>query len=335
MTEARPSILVTGGAGYVGSHVCKALAGAGYRPVTYDNLCRGHRWAVKWGPFEEGDLHDTGRLHQVMAQHRPQAVVHMAAFAYVGESVADPLSYYQNNVSGSISLLRAVQAMGIGSFVFSSTCSVYGFPSQMPITEAEPPNPLNPYGASKAMVERLLADAGLAFGLRAICLRYFNAAGADPGGEIGECHDPEPHLIPLVLDVAAKRRESVTIFGDDYPTPDGTCVRDYVHVVDIAAAHVAALDHLLRGGSSAVLNLGGGAGFSVRQVIEVAEAVTGRPIRVEMGPRRAGDPPVLVGDAGRARDILGWQPTRSTLAQQIGDAWNWHRHAPVGGANRG
>jgi UDP-arabinose 4-epimerase len=323
--SGKGSILVTGGAGYVGSHVCKALARAGYVPVVYDNLSHGHDWAVKWGPLERGDLLDTDRLVAVMRAHEIRAVAHLAGLIAVGESVGEPLLYWRNNVAGSASLLDAMRLAEIGVMVFSSTCAVYGEPESMPLVESLPAAPVSPYAWTKLAVEQMLADCGVAFGLRSACLRYFNAAGADPDGEIGESHDPETHLIPLVLEAAAGLRPAITVFGEDYPTADGTCIRDYVHVADIASAHLLALDHLFGGGESLTLNLGSGGGFSVRQVIEVAGQVTGRPIPVIMGQRRPGDPPVLVGDAGLAREKLGWTPRYPELRHQVEHAWAWLR----------
>lgn len=321
------SVLVTGGAGYIGSHACKALAAAGYLPVTYDNLSYGHDWAVKWGPLERGDILDRSRLDAVLLQHRPAAIMHFAAFAYVGESVTDPGKYYRNNVCGSLNLIEAARDHGIERFVFSSTCATYGVPDALPIRETTPQNPINPYGASKLMVERMLRDFGNAHGLRAIALRYFNAAGADAEGEIGEDHDPETHLIPLVLDAAAGRRADVTVFGTDYDTPDGTCVRDYIHVSDLADAHVRALQALDAGaaGDGDAFNLGNGHGFSVRQVIETVEQVTGRTVPVRYGPRRAGDPASLVSDAKLAGARLGWRPKTVGLQDIVSTAWAWHR----------
>lgn len=315
-------ILVTGGAGYIGSHVCKALAAKGVEPVAYDNLSRGNRWAVKWGPLEEGDIADVARVRAVLERHRPTAVMHFAAFAYVGESVQQPLLYHCNNIGGTSALLQSLIDYGPLPFVFSSTCSTYGVPQTIPIAEDHPQNPINPYGFSKMVVERMLADLDLAHGLRSISLRYFNAAGADPDGEIGEMHNPETHLIPLVL-AAARDGTPVRVFGTDYDTPDGTCIRDYIHVVDIADAHLRALDYLLKGGTSCALNLANARGYSVKEVVAVAERVCGRPIRTEMAPRREGDPPVLIGSAVRAEALLDWQPARSALEAQIADAWNW------------
>ncbi|HSV28354.1 MAG TPA: UDP-glucose 4-epimerase GalE [Candidatus Omnitrophota bacterium] len=317
------AILVTGGAGYVGSHVCKALARAGWRPVVYDNLSHGHDWAVKWGPLERGDLADTDRLAEVMTRHGVKAVAHLAGLIAVGESVREPLLYWRNNVSGSESLLSAMARTGVRHLVFSSTCAVYGEPERQPLDESFVTRPVSPYAWTKLAVERMLADCDTAFGLKSVCLRYFNAAGADPEGEIGEAHDPETHLIPLVLEAAAGLRDGIEMFGDDYPTPDGTCVRDYVHVADIAQAHLLALDHLLAGKGSLTLNLGSGHGFSVREVIEVARKVTGRHIPVRQAGRRAGDPPVLVGDARRAQSVLGWQPRFPDLQDQVAHAWAW------------
>ena len=324
MAELR-TILVTGGAGYVGSHACKALAEAGFTPVVYDNLSRGHDWAVRFGPLEVGELSDRAKLDEVFARHQPAAVLHFAALAYVAESVAQPALYHRNNVMGSLNLLEAMVASNVAAIVFSSTCAVYGAPGNGLLTEDMPLAPVNPYGETKMMVERLLADFSRTHGLRHAALRYFNAAGAAPEDGLGEDHDPESHLVPLVLDVALGRRSEITVFGDDYDTADGTCVRDYIHVMDLADAHVRALDHLLAGKGDLTLNLGTGTGYSVNQVIEAARRVTGEAINAVIGPRRAGDPPVLVADAARAREVLGWKPARAALADQIGDAWRWHQ----------
>jgi UDP-arabinose 4-epimerase len=319
----KSTVLVTGGAGYIGSHACKALAQAGYTPVTCDNLVHGHEWAVQWGPLEVGDIADRARLDEVIAKHQPVAIMHFAAFAYVGESVQDPGKYYRNNVAGTLTLLEAARDHGIDRFIFSSTCATYGVPQQVPIREDHPQNPINPYGATKWMIERILADFDQAHGLRSIALRYFNAAGADPEGQIGEAHDPETHLIPLVLDAAMGTRSAIQVFGDDYDTPDGTCIRDYIHVTDLANAHVLALKALEQGAESNRYNLGNGQGYSVKEVIAVAEAVTGKSIAVQIGPRRAGDPARLVGDATRAVSELGWQPRFHQLPQIIETAWRW------------
>jgi UDP-arabinose 4-epimerase len=315
-------ILVTGGAGYIGSHTCKVLAAKGFEPIVYDNLSRGNRWAVKWGPLEEGDIADTVRLRAVLEKYRPSALMHFAAYAYVGESVGNPLLYYRNNVGGSTSLLQTLIDFKPMPVVFSSTCATYGVPEATPISESHPQRPINPYGFSKLVVEHLLADLDTAHGLRSISLRYFNAAGADPEGEIGEAHDPEPHLIPLVL-AAARDGTPVRVYGNDYDTPDGTCVRDYIHVFDIADAHVRALDYLVAGGASCSVNLANARGYSVKEVIATAEHVSGSPVRVVIAPRRIGDPAVLIGSPNRAQTLLGWKPTRSDLHLQITDAWNW------------
>ena len=329
--EGRPlNILVTGGAGYIGSHTCKALAAAGFMPVAYDNLVFGHEWAVKWGPLARGDILDRGRLEEVFRQYKPSAIVHFAAYAYVGESVEQPAKYYKNNVTGTLTLLEAMRDHGVEQMVYSSTCATYGRPQMIPIPEHHPQNPVNPYGASKLMVEQILADFSAAYRLRSISLRYFNAAGADAEGEIGEDHDPETHLIPLVLQTAAGKRPNITIYGTDYDTPDGTCIRDYVHVSDLAEAHLLALKALSSNGSSASYNLGTGRGFSVREVIQTAHSVTGRVIPVREGPRRPGDPPRLVADATRAKTALGWTPKYADLNQIVKSAWSWSlRHHPA------
>jgi UDP-arabinose 4-epimerase len=320
-------IVLVGGAGYIGSHCAKYLSRQGFLPVVYDDLRRGHREAVRWGPLELGDIADQPRLTDVLRKYAPKAVMHFAAYAYVGESVTDPASYYRNNVGGTLSLLDAMRATGVRDLVFSSTCASYGIPDSVPILEEAPQRPINPYGRSKLMVEQILADYGSAYGLRAVCLRYFNAAGADPEGEIGEEHDPEPHILPLVLAAAAGRRKAVSIFGTDYPTRDGTCVRDYIHVTDLAQAHFLAAQYLREGGESINLNLGNGQGYSVREVIQTAEKVTGRPIPVEYGERRPGDPPELVGSAEKARAILRWTPAYASLEDIIRTAWAWHSRA--------
>jgi UDP-arabinose 4-epimerase len=320
------SVIVTGGAGYIGSHACKALAQAGYLPVTYDNLSIGNRWAVRWGPLERGDILDAARLNEVFKAHRPVAVLHFAALALVGESMTAPSLYYRTNVTGAVSLLDACRVHDVPAFVFSSTCAVYGMPERLPIAEDTPPRPINPYGASKLMVERILDDYGMAYGLRSVALRYFNAAGADPDGEIGEARDVETHLVPLALDAVLGSGPPLKVLGDDYPTPDGTAIRDYIHVSDLAEAHVRALGALLVGAPSRKLNLGTGAGYSVRQVLETIETVTGRGVPHEMAPRRPGDPPELVAAADVARDLFGADLTRrSDLASIIETAWRWHR----------
>ncbi|MGE0435034.1 MAG: UDP-glucose 4-epimerase GalE [Planctomycetota bacterium] len=317
------TVLVTGGAGYIGSHACKALAAAGWTVVVLDNLCAGHREAVKWGALEVVDLLDAAGVMRVMATHRPAAVMHFAGFLDVGESVREPGKYWRNNVTGSLHLLDAATAHGVTALVFSSTCATYGLPQQVPIREDHPQVPISPYGASKLAVERMLADFEPAGGPRWTALRYFNAAGCDPDGETGEDHDPEIHLIPVALQVAAGKRKQMAIFGDDYDTPDGTCVRDYIHVTDLADAHVRALDRLMAGGASMACNLANSRGFSVREVIDAARRVTGHAIPAVVGPRRPGDPPVLIGDATRARAELGWTPRLDTLDNMVGTAWAW------------
>jgi UDP-arabinose 4-epimerase len=314
------TILVIGGAGYVGSHACKALAQAGFQPVVYDDLSTGHRWAVKWGPLEDGDLRDVARLSAVLQRHRPAAVMHFAAQALVGLSVAEPALTWSINRDGTAALIAALARAGNPPVVFSSTCSLYGNTEAALLDESLPPAPTNPYAASKRAAEELLAAAPLG----SVSLRYFNAAGADSEGELGEVHEPETHLIPNVLK-AVLGGAPLTVHGTDYPTPDGSCLRDYVHVADLAAAHLAALRHLLAGGASTTLNLGSGEATSVLQVIAAAERVTGRPVPWQLGPRRPGDPPRLVADASRAARLLGWRTQRSQLETIIADAWAWER----------
>jgi UDP-arabinose 4-epimerase len=316
-------ILVTGGAGYVGSHACKALAAAGHVPVVYDNLSRGHREAVRWGPLIEGDLHDAERLAAALRDHRVDAVMHFAAFAYVGESVGEPHKYYRNNVRGTLALLDALREAGVKRIVFSSTCAVYGVPDTVPIRETTAKAPLNPYGETKLAVERALHWYAEAYGMRYMALRYFNAAGADAAGEIGENHEPETHLIPRVLRAALGTGEPVEIYGTDYPTPDGTAIRDYIHVADLADAHLRALDHLAAGGAGGAVNLGTGSGCSVRQVIAAVERLGGRPVPRREAARRPGDPPELVADPSLARTQLGWQPRCSDLETIIATALAW------------
>lgn len=319
-----PVVLVTGGAGYVGSHACKALASAGYLPVAYDNLSYGHRWAVRWGPLVVGDIADPAGLEDVFCKYRPRAVLHFAAFAYVGESVQDPQKYYHNNVAGTLTLLQTMLRHDVRHLVFSSTCATYGIPERSPIAEDQPQAPINPYGASKLMIERILRDYDVAYGLRSVALRYFNAAGADPDGEIGESHEPETHLIPLAIQAAINLREELEIFGDDYATRDGTAVRDYVHVQDLADAHVRALHYLREGGSTTAANLGTGHGHTVREVLKAVGRAAGCDVRARIAPRRPGDPAELVADAGRAAELLNWHPRLSNLDQMVTDAWRWH-----------
>jgi UDP-glucose-4-epimerase GalE len=318
------TILVTGGAGYVGSHACKALARAGYRPVAYDSLIRGHREAVRWGPLVQADLADAKRLTDTIKRFEVAAVLHFAAFAYVGESVEEPGLYFRNNVANTLTLLEAMRTSAVRHIVFSSTCATYGVPERVPITESAPQRPVNPYGESKLMVERMLHWYGAAHGFTHAALRYFNAAGADPEGEIGEDHEPETHLIPLVLQAAMGQRARIDVLGTDYPTPDGTAIRDYIHVQDLADAHIRAVQLLLRGGLSITVNLGTGAGHSVREVIAAAERVTGRRVPRREAPRRFGDPPVLVADPSRARELLGWTAKHSDLDTILKTAWAWH-----------
>jgi UDP-arabinose 4-epimerase len=318
------NILVTGGAGFIGSHVCKVLARRKLVPVVYDNLSRGHRSAVKWGPLEVGEIADAQRLREVLDKYQPAAVMHFAAYINVGESVQKPVLYYYNNVAATASLLQTLIDYKPIPFVFSSTAAVYGMPEKVPIPEDHPLQPINPYGWSKLFVETMLADAGRAHKLPWIALRYFNAAGSDPDGEIGEQHDPETHLIPLVIK-AALGKTAIQVFGTDYATTDGTCIRDYIHVMDIADAHARALDHLLAGGESCALNLANARGFSVKEVISAAERVCGQQIKVQTTARRPGDPAVLIGAADRAHTLLGWKPARSDLGLQIADAWNWYK----------
>lgn len=318
-----PTVLVTGGAGYIGSHTCKALAEAGYRPVAYDDLSNGHRWAVRWGPLEVGSLADAKRLDAVIVTYRPIAVLHFAAFIEAGESVTDPAKYYANNVGGLLCLLSAMRRASVDRLVFSSTAAVYGSPRRSPITESHPLDPINPYGSSKLASERMISDFAGAYGIRSIALRYFNAAGADHDGEIGEAHSPETHLIPLVLQAAAGLRPSIAIYGDSYPTRDGTCVRDFVHVADLANAHVLALKWLDENEGAAAFNLGNGHGYTVREVVEAVRRISGRPISVKVEGPRAGDPAELVADAAQARNVLGWRPVSDALDTQVADAWRW------------
>ncbi len=323
--RANPHVLVTGGAGYVGSHAAAALKAAGIVPVTYDNLSRGHRELVRFGPLEVGDILDGERLLDVIDRYRPRAVMHFAALAYVGESVEQPERYYHNNFSGALSLLAAMRKRGLTRFIFSSTCATYGVPERQPMTEDMPQHPINPYGRSKLMVEQVLRDLDEAHDIRSVSLRYFNACGAHPSGEIGELHEPETHLIPRVLMAASGEIHSVDVFGTDYPTPDGTAVRDYIHVCDLAEAHVAALRYLEAGGATAALNLGTGRGHSVREVIDSVARVTGKTPACRYGPRRPGDPPMLVADASRAGDVLHFAPQWTDIDRIVGSAWAWHQ----------
>jgi UDP-glucose 4-epimerase len=322
------AILVTGGAGYIGSHSVLALQKAGYEVIVLDNLVYGHQDLVETVlkvKLIVGSTCDRSLLREIFATHQIDAVMHFAAYAYVGESVTQPAKYYNNNVVGTLTLLEAMLEANIHQFVFSSTCATYGVPDFVPITEDQSQNPINPYGATKWMVERILQDFNQAYDFRSVCLRYFNAAGADPEGNLGEDHHPETHLIPLVLQTALGHRESVSIFGTDYDTPDGSCIRDYIHVLDIAQAHILALEYLIDDGATDVFNLGNGSGFSVKEVIETARKITGKEIKVELSDRRPGDPPSLVGSGAKANKILGWQPAYSNLDDIISHAWHWHQ----------
>jgi UDP-glucose-4-epimerase GalE len=328
------AVLVTGGAGYIGSHTCKALARAGYTPVTFDSLEHGHRWAVRWGPLVEGDLGDDALLARALTTHRVRSVVHCAAYCYVGESMTAPAKYFRNNVANTLTLLETMRTCGVSEIVFSSSCASYGVPATLPIDDTAPQAPINPYGESKLVVEKMLHWWGVAHGLKWIALRYFNAAGADPDGEIGEDHTPETHLIPLAIQSALGERGALDVYGHDYPTRDGTAVRDYIHVSDLAEAHVKAVRHLAAGGASAAVNLGTGNGHTVAEVVAMVEAVSGRRVPLRHAPRRAGDPPELVANAARGAALLDWTPRHSDLRGIVGSAWNWHashRHRVRGG----
>ncbi|MBD1922245.1 UDP-glucose 4-epimerase GalE [Microcoleus sp. FACHB-831] len=332
MPEDKLTILVTGGAGYIGSHAVLALQQAGYEVIVLDNLSYGHREIVEQVlkvKLIVGDTSDRALLNEIFTTHKIAAVMHFAAFIAVGESVSEPGKYYHNNVAGTLTLLEAMVAASIKKFVFSSTCALYGVPKFVPITEDHPQDPISPYATTKWMVERILSDFDTAYDFKSVCFRYFNAAGANPDGLLGEDHAPETHLIPLVLLTAMQKRDVISILGTDYPTRDGTCIRDYIHVADLAQAHVLGLDYLLKGGNSDVFNLGNGSGFSVREVIEAAKKITGREIKTEERDRRAGDPPALVGSSDKARKILGWNPQYPDINEIIAHAWQWHqkRHA--------
>lgn len=320
------TVLVTGGAGYIGSHACKALKATGYTPVTYDNLVTGWEDAVKFGPFERGDLLDRARLDAVFQKHNPIAVMHFAALSQVGESMQDPGSYWRNNVAGSLTLIEAAVAARCKKFVFSSTCATYGDQDNVVLNEDSAQHPINAYGASKRAIEDILKDFEAAFGLRHVIFRYFNVAGADPDGEVGEFHRPETHLIPVLLDAIDGKRDALTIHGTDYATPDGTCIRDYVHVCDLVDAHVLGLKWLQEDKGSRIFNLGTGSGFSVREVMDHSRTVTNRDVPHREGPRRPGDCTKLVSGSVRAEQELGWRPERSTLKHMITDAWRWHQN---------
>ena len=317
--------MIVGGAGYIGSHMTQMLLRESYEVVVVDDLSSGHRESVGQASLLVGDIRDANFVEEAIAKARPDAVMHFASFIQVGESVVDPGKYYRNNFSATQVLLDGMRRHGVGRFIFSSTAAIFGEPDYVPIDEIHPKQPINPYGRSKWMVEQMLEDFDTAYGLKSVALRYFNAAGADPYGLLGECHEPETHLIPLILQVASGRRPHSTVYGDDYDTPDGTCIRDYVHVEDLCSAHLLALEQLLAGGESARYNLGNGNGFSVNEVIEAARRVTGHAIPVQMGQRRAGDPPRLVADASHARERLGWNPRYADLDTIILHAWQWEQ----------
>ncbi|PRY23060.1 UDP-glucose 4-epimerase [Aliiruegeria haliotis] len=323
-------ILVTGGAGYIGAHACKVLAREGYTPVTFDNLSTGWEQAVKFGPFEKGDLLDRARVDEVFAKHKPEAVMHFAALSQVGESMQVPGWYWRSNVGGAANLCEAAVEAGCGKFIFSSTCATYGDQDGVVLDEHSKQMPINAYGASKRAIEDILENFEAACGLKHVIFRYFNVAGGDEEAEVGECHRPETHLIPLVLDAIDGRRPKLTIFGTDYDTPDGTCIRDYVHVMDLVEAHVLGLKWLESGKDSRDFNLGTGSGFSVREVMDAAGVVTNRTVPYEEGPRRAGDATRLVSGSSRAMDELGWKPHRSNMPQMIEDAWRWHQSEGYG-----
>lgn len=322
------TVLVTGGAGYVGSHACKLLAQSGYTPVTYDNLSRGHAEHVRWGPLEIGDVLDRDRLREVIRRYRPSAAMHFAAFAYVGESVARPLEYHRLNVGGLVNVVDELREIDCGRIVFSSTCATYGIPVRVPIAESDPQIPISPYGASKLYAESVLRDAGVAHGIGWMALRYFNAAGDDPELQTGEWHDPEPHVIPCAVRAALHQDVTFQILGNDHATYDGTAIRDYVHVMDLARAHVLALEHLERGGASSALNLGSEKGTSVLELVRSLEDVVGKKLDCVISPRRPGDPAAAVADSRAAYEILGWKPQVATIAEILETAVRWHRHAP-------
>ncbi len=321
------SILVCGGAGYIGSHINKQLYREGYDTIVFDSLIYGHREAVKWGEFVQGDLADIDAIEAVFAKYPIEAVFHFAAYAYVGESVEQPEKYYYNNVVNTLNLLKVMRAHGCNKIIFSSTCATYGEPERVPITEDMPQNPINPYGMTKLTVERIFKDYQKAYGLNFVVLRYFNAAGADPEGEIGESHDPETHIIPLVLDAASGKRPDIKVFGTDYDTPDGSCIRDYIHVTDLSDAHLLALHYLEKGGESDFFNLGNTIGTSVLEVVDSVKRVTGRNFTVTLANRRPGDPAKLVGSSEKAQKVLGWKPVYGEIDTIVEHAWRWHEHA--------
>ena len=323
-SSAGTSVLVVGGAGYIGSHTCKALAHNGFNPITYDNLSHGHQWAVRWGPLVHGELADETLLEQTLRRFDVQAVVHFAAYAYVGESMTDPGKYFENNVSNTLKLLRAMHSQGVDRIVFSSSCATYGIPDSLPISESHAQAPVNPYGESKLFVEKVLDWYDVAHNLRSVASRYFNAASADPHGLIGEHHDPETHLIPLAIQAALGQCPHLDIYGTDHPTEDGTAVRDFVHVTDLASAHVSALEYLIAGGATDSMNLGTGRGHSVSEVVSMIERISGYTVPVREAPRRPGDPPQLIADPRKAKSVLDWTPKLSSLETIIRTAWQWH-----------
>lgn len=324
------AILVTGGAGYIGSHTVAELLEQGKEVVVIDNLQTGHKDALLGGKLYEGDLRDKELLKRLFAENKIEAVIHFAANSLVGESMKDPVKYFDNNVYGTLCLLEAMDKANVRKIVFSSTAATYGEPEKVPIEESDPTHPTNVYGETKLTMERMMAWFDQVLGIKYVALRYFNAAGAHASGKIGEDHDPETHLVPLILQAALGQRDSIKIFGDDYNTPDGTCIRDYIHVSDLADAHLRAVEHLLGGGDSDVFNLGSGQGFSVKEMIEAVREVTGRDFPVQVTPRRSGDPAVLVASSDKARSVLGWKPSRDNLQDIIGSAWGWHSNHPEG-----
>ena len=332
-TKHQRTVFVTGGAGYVGSHCCNAFSGAGWNVIVYDNLSRGWRDFVKWGTLIEGDILDREKLFTCIESTKPDAVAHFAAFAYVGESVERPDTYYRNNVTGSINLLDAMNAASVDKMIFSSTCATYGNPQYLPMDEAHPQLPINPYGRSKLMVEQVIKDYCTAFGLRSVALRYFNAAGGDPDCEIGERHEPETHLIPLALRGAGDSNYTLRILGNDYDTHDGSPVRDYIHVVDLADAHLRSLEYLANGGESSELNLGTGSGSSVFQIKNSVESVTGLSVNSKIAPKRAGDPAILVAAPKKAKAVLGWEPMHSSIEEIVVDAWKWYQKSSQRGSS--
>ena len=318
-------VLITGGAGYIGSHVCKMLAEEGHTPVTYDNLSNGNRDAIQWGPFEEGDILDQDKLRYVLNKYQPEAVMHFAAYAYVGESIMKPKKYYRNNVVGTLNIAECMLQESINNLIFSGSCATFGAPESMPINETYAQNPISPYGKSKVASENIINDFSSAHGLRSVILRYFNAAGADKDLEIGELHSPETHLIPLLFDACTRTINNFNVNGDDYDTFDGTCIRDYIHVTDLADAHILAYKKLKQDGVTTSYNLGNGEGFSIKQVIHMVEKVTGLDVPFDIAPRRVGDPPILIADSTKARKELLWSPVNSSLESIIESAWLWYK----------